>query len=877
MGWHLAPEPEMIKTPERMLQVCRHIRDTGIAGLDTETTGLDLARDHVLFWSLAPDMRSRYCLTRQMLPIFRDEMGDDPNIIWVMTNANFDNNMLANSGVPLLAGPIYCTLVEDWLCNENRLHGLKDVALDHLGLNMRKFKEVFKRQRNETYQDTLLRMMEEQPEEAIDYASMDAWASLGVHKFLQPRLEQIRTSTGITMWDLFVNIEVPFTRVLYNCVRRGVMVDIGWLEEIREPISRDMDKIQFKFNKIAGEEVNLNSPMQLCKIFIEKLGYKPVKWTSGGASGNKQPSVDESVLSIWAENGDELAGLVLKFRGLSKTRGTYVDGMIERCDSKLRIHPMLTQAVTVTGRVSSRDPNLQTIPRPANDVYGLRSAFMPGTGYTLGASDYRQLEMRLLAQMSCDPRMQRVIRDGWDIHMGTASVMYGVPYEKIVAAKKKAGKLEKAKVPLDKWPEDVLLLTGYRQTAKAIGFGQQRGRNKICSKRGILSVEKHKAIPCCAARRSVSTCDRNAILNGIPVFIGLGSHSHKRSLTRQVKSVGFGVWQRPSFVSIVKERPGEQGTVKNGARRAAKNTIYDHARKDGAELTRRRGTIRKARGTITGEVERLRPTTRRLLTQRMEPHVCAAVSREYSSTTRTKIVQTRTPTTWKSCVNAVIRSRFITAHRTSRSTLQRYSQCPWKQGNNTINYGKGDRALAADLGITKEEAAERRREYFAPYPKVEKFIDFTHRYCREYQEVSTILGRKRRLPEANHDWYEGFYSQKQAQWVPERPGPIAARALRQDVSSIVQGSAADVVRLAQIECEQSEELRALGVRQILQIHDEILFEIPAEYLKESCEVIKDIMERPFWNLPERLGLEFRELSVPLDVDIGHGEAWSEAH
>jgi DNA polymerase-1 len=426
-----------------------------------------------------------------------------------------------------------------------------------------------------------------------------------------------------------------------------------------------MDKIQFEFNKIAGEEVNLNSPKQLREIFIDKLGYKPVKWTSGGASGNKQPSVDESVLKQWVEDGDELAGLVVKLRGLSKTRGTYVDGLIERCDSRLRIHPMLTQAVTVTGRLSSRDPNLQNIPRPDGDVYGLRSAFMPGTGYTLVAADYAQLEMRLLAQMSRDPRMQKVIKDGWDVHMGTASVMYGVPYEKMVKAKKAAGKLEKAKVPLDKWPEDVLLLMGYRQTAKAIGFG--------------------------------------------------------------------------------------------------------------------------------------------------------------------------------------------------------------------INYGKGDNALAADLGITKEEAAERKKEYFAPYPEVEKFIDFTHNYCREFLEVSTILGRKRRLPEADHDWREGFYSRKQRRWVPERPGPTAARALRQDVNSIIQGSAADVARLAQIECEQSEELEALGVRQILQIHDEILFEVPTEYLKEGCGVIKDVMERPFWNLPERLGLDFRELSIPLDVDIGTGEAWSEAH
>lgn len=747
MGWEILPEPEYVDDPNRMLQVCRHIRDTGISGLDTETTGLSLARDHILFWSLAPDLQTRYCLSRQMLPIFKRELGDDPDITWIMTNANYDNNMLANSGVPLLAGKIYCTLVEDWLHDENKLHGLKEAAKRHLGLKMKEFKKVFVKKRGETYQDTLLRMMDHQPEAAIDYASMDAWASLALHMKLAPMLARIPTSTGLTMWDLFENIEAPYTKVLYNCIRRGIMVDVGWLKEIREPITADMEEIQFKFNRIAGEEVNLNSPLQLREIFINRLGYKPIKYTSGGASGNRQPSVDESVLKRWAEEGDELAGLVVKFRGLAKTRGTYVDGMIKHCDPHLRIHPMLTQSVTVTGRLSSRDPNLQNIPRPKDDVYGLRSAFMPDTGYTLVASDYAQLEMRLLAQMSDDKNMQQVILDGKDIHMGTASLMYGVPYEEIAEAKKEAGRLEKAEVPFDQWPARIRELMGYRQDAKAIGFGQHRGRSKTCSKRGNLSAE-HKAIPCCAARRSVSTCDRRRTIPNVPpVSIGQGSQSRLGALTRQAN-----------------------------------------------------------------------------------------------------------------CTSS-----------------RRYSQCRWKQRSNTINYGKGDRALADDLGITQEEAAERKAKYFEPYPNVRKFIEFTHNFCREFREVSTILGRKRRLPDADHDWRDGFYSQRERRWVPERPSPIAARALRQDVNSVIQGSAADVARMAQIECEESERLRELGVRQILQIHDEILFEVPTEYLDESCRVIRDVMEHPFRNLPERLGLEFRELAVPLDVDIGHGEAWSEAH
>lgn len=489
--WHKVPVPEWVDDPTRMLQICREIRDTKLCALDTETTGKDdWMKDFVLYWSLCPRPEVRYCLSATMLDIFNEELAHDPSITWVMTNANFDNSMLLNSGVDHLAGPVHCTLVMDWLYDENRTgrHGLKQTAKDHLQLRMDEFKTVFKKQKNESYQDTLMRIMRDDPEQAIGYASMDAYATLAVYNYLKQELMAQHTVTGVTLWDIFERIEAPYSKVLLRNMRRGVMVNQDHLRNMRGPLTERMESVLFRFNKLAGQEVNLNSPKQLVELFINKLGKKPLKWTSGGKSGIRQPSVDENVLSIWAEEGDEFATLLMEYRGLAKVLGTYVDGMLKRVGPDSRIHPVLNQHIVVTGRLSSTNPSLLNIPRPDDDIWGLRSAFVARPGYVLVAVDYAQLEMRLLAHLSGDENMRDVIRKGWDIHGGTGSMMYGVPYEEIEEAKFLKDWLAEDKIPRERWPEWVPQYVAYRQTAKAIGFGQHTGRIETCSKRGNLSA-----------------------------------------------------------------------------------------------------------------------------------------------------------------------------------------------------------------------------------------------------------------------------------------------------------------------------------------------------------------------------------------------------
>lgn len=480
------PPVTWIDDPNEMMRFVRHVQDTGECALDTETTGLDRRSDHVLFWSAAADDKMRYCFSREMLQIYDAELSQDPNISWYFTNQTFDFNMMANSGVRVPVGDSYCTLAMDWLKDENRQgqHGLKETARDYLELNMREFKEVFKKDRKETYQDALLRLMKNKPDEAKSYASLDAYATFKVFHHLKRDLEGQHSLDGMCLWDYFQSTEMPFTRVLYNCGRRGIMIDVGYLDELSPHIQDDIDELHKKLNRIAGMEVNPKSTPQLRRLFFEKLNLKPVKYTSGGSSGNRQPSTDVHVLTRFAEDGVEAAQLVLGIRSLVKMKGTYVDGLRKWADPDLRIHPTLTQHVTVTGRLSSVDPNLQNIPRPGGDKFGIRSAFMPKQDHVLLVIDYEQLEMRLMAHYSEEPNMIDVIKRGWDIHSGTASLMFNHAYDDILAAiaKKKAATKDSS-IKLSQLEKDMCFA---RQASKNIGFGQPTGRSKTCSKRGNL-------------------------------------------------------------------------------------------------------------------------------------------------------------------------------------------------------------------------------------------------------------------------------------------------------------------------------------------------------------------------------------------------------
>jgi DNA polymerase-1 len=483
------PPTIWVDSAEQMVEVVDHVRSTGECALDTETTGLNLWSDHIVVWSLCPDINTRYCLSREMLDIYDMELAPDPGITWYLTRLSYDFCMLRNSGASPPVGNSFCTLAMDWLYDENRqgTHGLKETATQYCDMPMTDFKETFAKKKGETLPEAFARTLIEDFDKAIDYASNDAWATFRVFKALRKRLKAQSNSLGQNLWDYFCEIEMPYSRTLYNMIQRGIRIDKPYLDSLVPKMEKDIARYERKITKIAGKEINLRSVQQMRWLLYDKLGLPVIKRTKGGKTGAKEPSTDEDVLTKYAEDGNEICTTIIEMRGISKALGTYVKGLPKHADRENRIHPMLNQHVTVTGRLSSTEPNLQNIPKSEGDVYRLREAFIPRDSYIFLVFDYAQLEIRILAHMAQEPNMIEVINKGWDVHMGTASLMFGHSYEDIAAAVKKKKRISaaleklKAKKPLSMEESEFaqMVLTAVeeemlfaRTASKAIGFGR---------------------------------------------------------------------------------------------------------------------------------------------------------------------------------------------------------------------------------------------------------------------------------------------------------------------------------------------------------------------------------------------------------------------
>lgn len=481
------PEPIYVETEEQGRWWLQYMlwahSQRGSLGLDSETTGRDVHKDWVVLWSLSDGVQ-RICIDGNLIPIFKDTLLENPNINFDFSEAKFDAWMFWNTGVDLSkAGRWRDTTVQSWLLNENNLgrHGLKECIEDHFHRKTPKFEDVFghippkKKGKIQLTSGDLIRAAMADPvrrAKAIDYSSLDSYNTFKLREYFDQRLSEIVAipPTGMTLKDYFHAVASPYTKVLWKMERRGITVDGGYFQSIAPTLRAEMVEIEKEFAKSAGRIINLQSAPQLRWFFFDLCKRESLHETKGGKSGVKQHSVDEDVLTEWAGQGDPYSRMVLHHRGLAKIVGTYIDGLSDHIDHNSRIHTTLLQHGTVTGRLSSKQPNLQNIPRAGEDKYKIREAFIAGAHKILMIADYEQLEMRLMAHFSGDRKMIDAIRRGIDIHCLTVHELYDIPYEEVVAAKKADKKFKDGKLGRDLTEREIHLVL-LRQQCKAAGFG----------------------------------------------------------------------------------------------------------------------------------------------------------------------------------------------------------------------------------------------------------------------------------------------------------------------------------------------------------------------------------------------------------------------
>ncbi|CDG86591.1 multifunctional DNA polymerase I: 5'-_3' exonuclease (N-terminal); 3'-_5' polymerase; 3'-_5' exonuclease (C-terminal) [Xenorhabdus bovienii str. feltiae Florida] len=349
---------------------------------------------------------------------------EDANLPKIGQNLKFDRGVLARYDVAL-NGIVFDTMLESYVLNSvSGRHDMDSLADRHLGYKTTTFEEIAgKGKKQLTFNQIPL-------EEAAKYAAEDADVTLRLHQAMYPQVDSVPTLKSI-----FQNIEMPLVPVLSRIERTGVLIDAQTLAEHSTEITARLGELEKAAYELAGEEFNLASPKQLQVILFEKLNLPVLKKTPNGA-----PSTNEEVLEELADN-HELPRVILEHRGLAKLKSTYTDKLPQMVNPLTkRVHTSYHQAVTATGRLSSRDPNLQNIPVRNDEGRRIRQAFIAPEGYRIMAADYSQIELRIMAHLSQDKGLLEAFAQGKDIHSATAAEVFGVPLEKVTSEQRRSAK-----------------------------------------------------------------------------------------------------------------------------------------------------------------------------------------------------------------------------------------------------------------------------------------------------------------------------------------------------------------------------------------------------------------------------------------------------
>ena len=424
----------------------KKLNEAPLIAFVTQSNGLDAQRAQLVGLSFAvqpheaayiplthsymgvPQQLERDFVLKQLKPLL-----EDPAKIKVGQHAKFDINILANCAIDgeqnqgiAVQGLLYDTMLESYVLDSTATrHDRDSLALKYLGHTATNIQDIAgKGVKQLTFDQISLEL-------AAQYAAQEADLTLRLHEALQAKLAAIPSLAPVLN-----DIEMPLVPVLAGIERQGALVDAKLLGIQSVELGDKMVALEREAFDIAGEEFNLGSPKQLGVILYEKLGMPVLNKTAKG-----QASTAEAVLAELAEQGYPLPRVLMQYRSMSKLKSTYTDRLPEQINPRTgRIHTSYHQAVAVTGRLSSSDPNLQNIPIRTAEGRRIRQAFVAPPGYKLLAADYSQIELRIMAHLAKDEGLLHAFRNDLDVHRATAAEVFGVELEAVTTDMRRSAK-----------------------------------------------------------------------------------------------------------------------------------------------------------------------------------------------------------------------------------------------------------------------------------------------------------------------------------------------------------------------------------------------------------------------------------------------------
>ena len=412
------------------------LQSAELAAVDTETTSLDEMRAEIVGvsfsvepgWAAYVPLAHNYPGAPDQLP--RDEVLarlkpwlQDPRRHKLGQHIKYDRHVFANHGIEV-QGYVHDTMLQSYVLEVHRPHGLASLAERHLGRAGISFESLCGKGAHQIGFDQV------DIARAAEYACEDSDQTLEVHQTLWPRIEADPKLSYI------YQLEIDSSEALYRIERNGVLIDAPTLAAQSHELGQRIMQLEAEAHELAGQPFNLGSPKQIGEIFFKKLGLPVVKKTATGAA-----STDEEVLEKLAEDFP-LPAKILEHRGLAKLKGTYTDKLAQLALPRTgRVHTHYAQAVAVTGRLSSNDPNLQNIPIRTAEGRRVREAFVAPAGHVIASADYSQIELRIMAHISEDAALVRAFAEGLDVHRATAAEVFGVAAEQVSSEQRRYAKV----------------------------------------------------------------------------------------------------------------------------------------------------------------------------------------------------------------------------------------------------------------------------------------------------------------------------------------------------------------------------------------------------------------------------------------------------